>query len=209
MNLCLNSLSPPIWSASIYFLPVSPKQTPCLSPFRAPTDGVWVGEQLCSEDVPVPVCKFEQLYILHRFLSWKVGWQPRALQFLFTPNLMSNCAKMFYFKLPCHDCQASFPFPFSLYIWVCVSSCFSIYKILLALHLKCNEVCVRALLDIITTFKFLFFPAKSLLVFLWLNFTANVANLNLLRFAGRPGKYNKLFNRWRLEEVSAIRHHHK
>uniref|UniRef100_A0A3Q3IYQ3 Anoctamin n=1 Tax=Monopterus albus TaxID=43700 RepID=A0A3Q3IYQ3_MONAL len=25
------------------------------------------------------------------------------------------------------------------------------------------------------------------------------------RFAGRPGKYNKLFNRWRLEEVSAIR----
>nr|XP_023991397.1 anoctamin-3 [Salvelinus alpinus] len=27
------------------------------------------------------------------------------------------------------------------------------------------------------------------------------------RFAGRPGKYNKLFNRWRLEEVSGVRKH--
>ena len=27
----------------------------------------------------------------------------------------------------------------------------------------------------------------------------------LCRFAGRPGKYNKLFNRWRLEEVSESR----
>lgn len=42
-----------------------------------------------------------------------------------------------------------------------------------------------------------------------LSFAANVANLTLFRFAGRPGKYNKLFNRWRLEEVSAIRHHPK
>lgn len=35
-----------------------------------------------------------------------------------------------------------------------------------------------------------------------LDFAANVAHFNLFRFAGRPGKYNKLFNRWRLEEVS-------
>lgn len=41
------------------------------------------------------------------------------------------------------------------------------------------------------------------------DFTANVANLHLFRFAGRPGKYNKLFNRWRLEEVSAMRRLHK
>lgn len=46
---------------------------------------------------------------------------------------------------------------------------------------------------------------ECLLASLRLDFTANVARFNLFRFAGRPGKYNKLFNRWRLEEVSAIR----
>ena len=108
MNLYLHYLSLPRWLASIYFLLRSP-YTPFLSPLRAPTDRVWVGEQLCSEDVPVPVCEFEQLHVLHRFLPRKVGWLPWTLQFLFTLSLMRDFAKMFCSKLPRHDCQVSLP----------------------------------------------------------------------------------------------------
>ncbi len=111
--------------ASIYFL-LRPPHNPCFSPLRAPTDRVWVGEQLCSEDVPVPVCNFEQLHILHRVLSRKVGLLPWTLQFLFTLNLMRDCAEMFYVKLPCHDCQDSFPFLSHCSYF----SCLSIRKIL-------------------------------------------------------------------------------
>ena len=67
------------WLTKIYFLPCPPPTTPFSPLLRAPTDRVWVGEQLFSEDVPVPVCKFEQLHILHRFLSRKVGWLPWTL----------------------------------------------------------------------------------------------------------------------------------
>lgn len=183
------------------FSPLQP-QLPHFHLFRAPADRVWVGEQLCSEDVPVPVCKFEQLHILHRFLSWKVGSASVKLQFLFTVNSMSDCAEMFCFKLPCPNiCQESLPFP--PHCIVIFWPRFSIYKTLPCLEMW--QSC--GLSDIISNLKCLFFSV--VLSFLWLNFAANVAHLNLFRFAGRPGKYNKLFNRWRLEEVSAISNHHK
>lgn len=67
---------------------------------------------------------------------------------------------------------------------------------------------LRGLLNIISTFKCLF-TCSEFISFPLIESAANVANLNLFRFAGRPGKYNKLFNRWRLEEVSAVRHLHK
>lgn len=172
------------------FSPLSASQ-PYFSPRRAPTDGVWVGEQLCSEDVPVPVCEFEQLHILHRILSWKVGWPamnsavPVCLQWI-----KEGLCKVISFL----DCQVSFLCPSQHWLW---ASCFSIYKLVRWLE---KSWCLS---DLICTFELIYFAAQSSLAFFWMNFTANVANLNLLRFAGRPGKYNKLFNRWRLEEVSA------
>lgn len=139
------------WFASIHFLPRPPHNS-CFSPLRAPTDRVWVGEQLCSEDVPVPVRKFEQLYILHCFLSRKVGWLPWTVQFLFTVNLIRDFAKICCFKLPYYDiCQDSFLFP-SHCIVTFQTSCFSIYKIWLWLEMQLS----CGLSDIICAFECIF-----------------------------------------------------
>lgn len=95
------------------FLHVHPKRPlfPRPPPLRAPTDRLWVGEQLFSEDVPVPVCKFEQLHILHRFLSWKVGCLLWTLQFLY-----ERLCKDVY--LPCHGVWLlSFPSSLCSYVF--------------------------------------------------------------------------------------------
>lgn len=107
------------------FSPSSTPYNPSFSLLRAPTDGVWVGEQLFSEDVPVPVCKFKQLHILHRFLSREVGRLPWTLQFMFTVNLMSKDVS-FQTPMPWRLPRLLL-FPCSLYIYS-QTSCFSIYK---------------------------------------------------------------------------------
>lgn len=85
-----------------------------------------------------------------------------------------------------------------------LSSLYSYFWTLLNMYttLSCVEMWLNCGLFDTISYLMCFF-------FLSLNFEANVANLNLFRFAGRPGKYNKLFSRWRLEEVSAMRHQYK
>lgn len=174
--------------------PVHPTTPSVSSRYRAPTDRIWVGEQLCTQDVPVPVCKFEQLHILHRFLSRKVGPLPWDSTVPVYSEYNEWLWKDVFFQTPMSWLLPSLP-PFSfLTVWL--------QNTVLA-----REATKLWFIKHNGSFKCLFF--HLFWVFFWFNFAANVANLTVFRFAGRPGKYNKLFNRWRLEEVSAIRRHPK
>lgn len=78
VHSCLRYLLYSRWLASISLL-AGPPPNPVSVPFRAPTDGVGVGEQLRAEDVPLPVCQSEQLHVLHRLFSGKVGPLPETM----------------------------------------------------------------------------------------------------------------------------------
>lgn len=53
----------------IYFICVS---TLYVS-FRISSNRIWMGKQLCFEDVPLPICQFEQFYLLYCFLFGEVS----------------------------------------------------------------------------------------------------------------------------------------
>ena len=53
----------------IYFICVSTLYVP----FRISSNRIWMGKQLCFEDVPLSICQFEQFYLLYCFLFGEVS----------------------------------------------------------------------------------------------------------------------------------------